>query len=63
VKAKITDKELMMASCETLNALYSALTMLNPKAADAVKTIMVKKGCPIGAPGAPASGQLSAVWL
>lgn len=50
MKAKITDKELMMASCETLNALYTALVALNPKAAEAVKTIMMKKACPIGAP-------------
>jgi hypothetical protein len=58
VKAKITDKELMMASCETLNALYTAMLALNPKAAEVVRGIMLKKGCPIGA-----AGQTAVVWL
>lgn len=56
MKAKITDKELMMASCETLNALYTAMLALNPKAADVIRSIMVKKGCPIGS-------QTVAAWL
>jgi hypothetical protein len=60
VKAKITDKELMMASCETLGALYNAMLALNPKAADVVKSIMLKKGCPIG--GAPVA-TAGALWL
>jgi hypothetical protein len=59
VKAKITDKELMMASCETLNALYTAMLALNPKAAEVIRGIMLKKGCPIGAAG----GQTVAAWL
>jgi hypothetical protein len=59
VKAKITDKELMMASCETLNALYTAMLALNPKAADVIRGIMFKKGCPIGTTG----GQTVAAWL
>lgn len=59
MKAKITDKELMMASCETLNALYTAMLALNPKAAEVIRGIMLKKGCPIGAAG----GQTAAVWL
>jgi len=60
VKAKISDKELMMASCETLGALYNAVLALNPKAAEVVKSIMLKKGCPIG--GAPAA-TAGALWL
>jgi hypothetical protein len=60
VKAKITDKELMMASCETLGALYNAMLALNPNAAEVVKSIMLKKGCPIG--GAPAA-TAGALWL
>ena len=59
MKAKITDKELMMASCETLNALYTAMLALNPRAAEMVKSIMLKKGCPIGTAG----GQTVAAWL
>jgi len=60
VKAKITDKELMMASCETLGALYNAMLALNPKAAEVVKSIMLKKGCAIGV-GAPTT--TGALWL
>lgn len=59
MKAKITDKELMAASCETLNALYSAMLALNPKAAEVIRGIMLKKGCPIGTAG----GQTVAAWL
>ena len=58
MKAKITDKELMMASCETLNALYTAMLALNPKAAEVIRGIMLRKGCPIGT-----TGQTVAAWL
>ena len=58
MKAKITDKDLMTASCEALNALYTSLLAINPKAADVVRTIMAKKACPIGS----TAGQ-AGIWL